>query len=624
MTLKIQKAIKYLLLLNILLSSQLVLASYSAQYDEDLLILVLKDPKEALSQSKQKLLQAEISGDVEKQLIALLYSAQSLDILAQNKDVDFIVDKGLALAEKHRNIRFISEFTGFKAYQQEIKGEYREAILNANKAYQYSIETGDDRLIGENLGLRGEIQLAIENYDMALQDVEGALEIFKANDDRINLSLYYNLLAVIYSAMGENDNALKFYRESGNYDDLDSPYNKATLLYNMGAVHVANKDYKQAIDLYNQSMEISVNIQDNYSIAFTNYGLTEVMILENDLDKAEQTLSTVFDEFELAKDVLMLFNSYLLMAEIHTINKKYVLALEQLELAKEKSEFLDTPSVHLFYYQQMITYYVAQEMWKEAYEHKKKSAIVKSKVNSKNKEKLISELKIRFNAQFDQEKLELLKEQNALQKNAIVQEKTKQNYLLALLLLGLTLFIITFTAYRNQTKSKKRLYKLSTTDYLTNVANRRHIMNQLKSLHQLNISDNKPFGLVMIDLDYFKKINDNYGHDIGNEVLVYFANTAKSVFDGVGEIGRIGGEEWLLLLPEIGIEEIKNKLNELRVNYKNNLSLKVPENCILSFSSGVLVCHGQYENYEKMLFEVDVAMYEAKANGREQDVYIDT
>jgi len=620
--LNIQSILKSVLILHFLFFSQFVGASYSQQYDKELLKLVLTNPKLALSQSKEKLLQAEISGDVKGQLVALLYSAQSLDVMAQNKEVEIVVEKGLALAEKHRNIRFISEFIGYKAYQQELQGNYREAILNANKAYQYSIETADDRLIAENLALRGEIQMAIENYDLAMKDVEAAIEIFKENDDQINLSFNYNLLAIIYSGMDDHENALKYYKESSLYDEIESPYNQASILYNMGSVYVAQKKYEKAIDLYNQSMEISKKINDDYSIAFTNYGLIEIKILQNDLKDAEETLSTVFKYFELAEDELMLFNSHLLMAEIYTKKKQYDLAFEQLELARIKSEFLDTPSVNLYYYQQMITYFVAQEMWKEAYELEKKSAIVKSKVNSKNKEKLISELKIKFNAQFDQEKLELLQEQNSLQKNAIIQEKAKQNYLWALLLLGLTLFIFTFTAYRNQTKSKKRLYKLSTIDYLTSVANRRHIIEKLKSLHQLNIAEGKIFGLVMVDLDYFKKINDNFGHDIGNDVLIHFAQTAKSVLKDIGQVGRIGGEEWLLLMPGLDVEEIRKVLNILRTKYKNNSAIKLPENFILSFSSGVLVCKGQYKNYEKMLSDVDMAMYNAKENGREQDAYI--
>jgi diguanylate cyclase (GGDEF)-like protein len=261
-------------------------------------------------------------------------------------------------------------------------------------------------------------------------------------------------------------------------------------------------------------------------------------------------------------------------------------------------------------------------MWKEAYEYKKISATVKSKINSINKEKLISELRIKFNAQFDHEKLELLQNQNKLQKNVIIQEKLKQNYLWVVLILGLTLFIIIFTAYRNQSISKKRLYKLSTTDYLTNVANRRQIIKKLMKLHQLNIEQQIPFSIVMIDLDHFKKINDTYGHDVGNEVLIHFAQSAEKVLQSVGDVGRIGGEEWLLLLPETGINQVKIILKELREVYIHQTLSTIPHDCALSFSSGILKCNGQYDNYEKLLTDVDTALYQAKSKGRHQDVYI--
>ena len=166
------------------------------------------------------------------------------------------------------------------------------------------------------------------------------------------------------------------------------------------------------------------------------------------------------------------------------------------------------------------------------------------------------------------------------------------------------------------------MYQLSITDHLTKVSNRRHIIKQLKDLHHHSLIDNTSFGLVMIDLDYFKNINDVYGHDVGNEALRYFAKTVNNIIGEAGKIGRIGGEEWLLLFPNISMDEIGKYLNEVREAYKASLSLKIPEECILSFSSGVIMCAGQYDNYEKMLSDVDNAMYSAKQKGREQDVFL--
>lgn len=61
----------------------------------------------------------------------------------------------------------------------------------------------------------------------------------------------------------------------------------------------------------------------------------------------------------------------------------------------------------------------------------------------------------------------------------------------------------------------------------------------------------------MVDLDYFKSINDNYGHETGNEILIYFAKTAKKIMPNIGEVGRIGGEEWLILLRTLDLDLIK-------------------------------------------------------------------
>jgi len=619
--LKLQN-IKIILLLILIWLPNSVYCKYSKQYDEQLSKLILTNPNEALIISEQRLLKAELSGDTENQLVTLYLLAQTFDILADSKAFEITVNKGLKLSTNHNNTRFISEFTGLLAYSQEISGNYRDALKNANKAYQLASETNDDRLIAEIMSIRGQIQLTIENYDLAISDIEAAIVIFKKNNDDINTSLNYNLLALLYAALGEADSSLKYYQESDDYDKIKSPYNQAALFYNMGTVFASKQDYKQALQYYSKSRILSTQTNDIYTIAFTNYGMAEIFVLQEKYNEAESALSTVFRVFESNNDILMLLNSNLLLAEIQTINKQFDQALNQLKKADAQSKIIDTPGIYLFYLQQKITYFVAQEMWEEASQLTNQTITLQEKVNRKNEEKLTNELKIKFNAEFDQEKMDLLQNQNKLQKASIKQELTTKKYLWALIVLSLSVLLMTLYAYRNQRKIKKYLYKQSITDYLTNVANRRHIIDKLKQLHIKSISEKSSFALVMIDLDYFKTINDSYGHDIGNEVLIYFAKTAKRIMANIGEIGRIGGEEWLILLPNISIEVLKEKLYELRTAFKDSVSANIPNDCILSFSSGVLISKGQYENHEIMLRNVDIAMYEAKQKGRDQDVFV--
>ncbi len=597
-------------------------ANYSKDYDKELSDLITIDPNKTLALALDKLDQSQINGDVEKQLFSIYYILESLSILSETQQIDAYIKQGLELAKKNHNIRFESEFLSFQSYQYELKGNYNEAVISANKALHLSEEIDDDRIRAELLAGRGQVQLAIENYDLAMKDVENAIAVFKENDDNENLSLNYNLLAIIYYSMGDLDNALKYYQESQIYDEIKSPYNLATTYYNIGSVYASKEDYSQALDYFNKSTLLSKQNNDKASLAFANYGIAEVYLFQNKVRESEEVIKLTIEIFKDIEDELMLFNANLLMAELKTKNKLYSEALVYLDLAEIQKNSMDTPSTNLYFLFQKIDYYVAQKLWKEAYDLTILVSDAKNKLQEDELNKLVSELKVRFNAQFDQEKLELLTNKNKLQQEVIVQEKARQKYLWGLVILGFLIFTITYVAFINQRKIKKHMYQLSITDHLTRVSNRRHIVQQMKNLHQQSLTEMTSFGLVMIDLDYFKNINDSYGHDVGNEALIYFAKTVKTVIGGNGEIGRIGGEEWLLLFPNISIEEIRKYLNEIRDTFKASLSLKIPEDCVLSFSSGVIMCAGQYDNYEKMLSDVDNAMYSAKQKGREQDVFL--
>jgi len=597
-------------------------ANYSEPYDKKLEKLTLTNPNESLKLAKAMYKSAGSIGNTEKKLIALFYINESLLILSANNELEPYIDQGIKLAQQTNNLKFYSEFLGHKTFLSELKGDYQSAAKSASKALQIAYETEDQRLIAIQLALRGQIHLSLENFDLALKDVEQAIETFKKNKDKTRLSLNYNLLAIIYYSMNDFDNAIKYYTESNAYDEIKSPYNQAIYNYNIGAAYINKEDYKMAQQYYLKSKELSEQTKDANTLAFTRYGMAEMYMLQGKTKQAEEELMPVFEVFEDSNDALMLYNSFLLLAEIKIENKRFDQALETLDKAKKLTEIIATPSVKLFYLDMKTQYYVAQELWQEAYKLAKESNLLRIELQKEDKEELVSELKVKFNAQFDQEKLAFLQKQNELQLQSIEQEQTRQKYLLGII--GLSFFIIAFTylAYRNQKKIKKNLYTLSITDYLTKVYNRRYIIQQLKKLHQKSKNENLSYGLVMIDLDYFKTINDSFGHDIGNEVLIYFANTAKSVIQDTGQIGRIGGEEWLILFPDMSMDQIKSKLNQLRQEYKEAISIKIPKECELSFSSGIILCHGQDESHESILKKVDSAMYQAKQNGREQDVFV--
>jgi len=161
-----------------------------------------------------------------------------------------------------------------------------------------------------------------------------------------------------------------------------------------------------------------------------------------------------------------------------------------------------------------------------------------------------------------------------------------------------------------------RIQVLATRDELTGLHNRRHMMEVLNQ-HQrrLDRSGHHRFCLALLDLDHFKRINDTHGHGVGDEVLRYFAQQARSVMREVDVLARWGGEEFLLLLvdtsPElaqIGIERIRAQLAHAPLSV-GELTLQV------TFSAGLTGYWGT-ESLDACIDRADHALYQAKHNGR--------
>ena len=165
-----------------------------------------------------------------------------------------------------------------------------------------------------------------------------------------------------------------------------------------------------------------------------------------------------------------------------------------------------------------------------------------------------------------------------------------------------------------------RLRELSSTDELTGLYNRRQLITHLQSsLDQLQRHHSQPVSVVLIDLDKFKKINDSFGHQTGDEVLVAFANLLKARMRKTDIYGRFGGEEFILILPgsdegeALGIaRELLSRLREMSFSTNEDGSFQV------SFSAGVSELNPADNTPSDVLSRADRAMYAAKAAGRRQ------
>jgi len=179
-------------------------------------------------------------------------------------------------------------------------------------------------------------------------------------------------------------------------------------------------------------------------------------------------------------------------------------------------------------------------------------------------------------------------------------------------------FVSTARDMTRDVKMKERLQKLATLDALTQILNRYAINQEIDNEIKLAKRDNKPFALLMVDIDFFKLINDTHGHHVGDLVLQETTSLMKSSIRDVDKIGRWGGEEFIIILHNINAREAVKKAEEIRQLVKDML---IANSYHITISIGVRSYHKR-DTKAMLLQKADEALYEAKETGRNRVVIL--
>jgi len=156
------------------------------------------------------------------------------------------------------------------------------------------------------------------------------------------------------------------------------------------------------------------------------------------------------------------------------------------------------------------------------------------------------------------------------------------------------------------------------TDPLTGLHNRRYMTSQLDALVARAVRDGRPVSALLLDIDHFKKINDSFGHDAGDEVLREFAVRLASNVRAVDLPCRFGGEEFVVVMPETALEDAERIAERIRLHV-SGAPFRVSggkEVLSVTISIGVAATYGTADTPDHLLKRADEALYEAKASGR--------
>jgi diguanylate cyclase len=171
-------------------------------------------------------------------------------------------------------------------------------------------------------------------------------------------------------------------------------------------------------------------------------------------------------------------------------------------------------------------------------------------------------------------------------------------------------------AYRAQIQ-RRELKRLATTDSLTGASNRRTLNDKLAlAIYEFN-KIGRQYGLILLDLDHFKQVNDEHGHKVGDQVLIELVPVLQSMLRQNDQVFRFGGEEFVVLVADIRQIDLDKLAEKLRAGVERKLAL--PNGSHVTTSIGVALLRAE-EDWEAWLHRADMALYQAKNLGRNQVV----
>lgn len=494
---------------------------------------------------------------------------------------------------------------------QTAKGYSDKAIERYNK-----IEDKDNYILNtyKNISIldinQGNNNKSLDYYNKMLE-VSKKKEIIKESvftkEDIEGLS--YAMLTIFYSRNSNSNKASEYYKclnklDNKNIHDKEIEYimSYAKSMYNT-ILGDKNKAEKDSVDLYNEVDNSSMNLNYIKPSVYLNKSVIQILNghFENALVGVDKTIKLnnnvkndlliecyliyglYYDKRDMFEEGKMNYEKALSLSEEIGSNIQAARSIVQLIELCEKSN---------------------KEIENEAY-YKKYWKISMDKENGANS--YISSI-ISLNDKLDSEKVSILENEKKS------EEQKHKMMKLALIFTALALVIFALCIYKLfceiklRKESEVKLKKTIDEDYLTKAYTRGYAYEQLKYM----IEDKQSIYLAMIDLDNYKRINDNFGHDIGDWVLVSCVEICKTFLNEEDFIARFGGEEFLIILKN------KSRQDAIKIveNIRKSLDDKEWNLDRFKITASIGLVYNKYDNVDDLIKKADELLYVAKRTGK--------
>jgi len=596
------------------------LTNFSSEY-YPLALLLASDPDQLISTLESENLESleAINAAQSRLLLSLAYNQQALPQKAILQAIE-----GRRLINLESEPWLYHYLLLSQAISLEHQGNQSKSLPLANQVLQWAKDNAHARLTIQALYTRGLIYNSMLDSAKALEDLQQAYTMAPDEDPFVPRGLIAGFIGLIYEYRHEDQQAVPFFTEAVNYHRSHQRWRDlGDTVYGLGRAYKNSGDLDKGKDLLLDSITIARKVNDHQGVAYGKKELASLYSKIGNKDMAEFFYLRAIESFKISNNISSMADGTISVASISLDQKDTDKAHRYLDQAEQ---IIDSKNMlsHLL----RLKYYRGK-----AYEQQGKYELAYKAMMASYPQRLqmlkqqYSEKFEQLESQFELNKLDaenkLLEKENQLNTGNLEAERKRNQFLNLIIVMFIIICLLLVFILIRARQSRLKFQRLSQTDDLTGLSNRGKAVQLLDAQIEVAKKQKTELSVAVLDLDYFKQINDRFGHAIGDLVLIEFAMLCKASLRGADIVGRIGGEEFLIGLPQTSVTDASTLLDKLRIkihDIANVINQTVDtDNQRLGVSVSIGVTGFQPgDNSENMIGRADKALYKAKNAGRDQ------
>jgi diguanylate cyclase (GGDEF)-like protein len=528
-------------------------------------------------------------------------------------------ESGLADALRTGDGRAIASLRSCRGYAHQDANRFREAAVDFDSAEALARRLGAAEEQAEALVLRGELRYYRGEFNGAIADLGTAHRLFTAVNDTSQQRYALNAIANLYadSRVAQYDRALEYYRQVlASHQSAGNLRGIATSYYNLGGTFQRMGKLEEALAHFRRGLAMDRRRNDPAEVATDQRAIGEVLYKLGRPAEALPILDESLGYFRRAGDEEAVAHVRLTRGVTLRMLGRTGEALADLEAARQRYASTDNRRFLEKVHEERAMAFAAAGDWHQAYEARTEQLALQRELSERGREEQTSRLRVQFDAEKKEEENRALQRENDLRGQALAAGARARRLQAAVLVLTAIVIAALALLISRQLKASRRLRITSLTDELTRLPNRRHLLMVADEQVKAARAGGTGFGVLALDIDHFKRINDDLGHDVGDAVLRKVAEVLQASLRDGDHVGRTGGEEFVAILPGAAAGNAAEAAERVRRAVEQAPFAELHPTLSVSVSVGATIWHPRDGSFTVTWKRADEQLYRAKAAGR--------